>query len=187
MGQVPNSDTLSVGGTLTGGGNLVVTLVAGASAPSVGEVFQFFNKGVSGFASISLPDLSAYPGLVWDANNLAVNGSIRVAPAAPPSIGTVSLSGSDFVFSGTGGVEGGNYYVLTSTNVAAPMATWVPVATNVLVRAVRLATPTRLAVKRRCSSACWFRRVRFSKRGAGNGAPFLQGSRRKADGCEGSD
>ncbi|HWI59333.1 MAG TPA: hypothetical protein VNZ22_19050 [Bacillota bacterium] len=28
----------------------------------------------------------------------------------PPTIGTVSVSGGDFVFSGTGGLEGSTYY-----------------------------------------------------------------------------
>ncbi len=35
------------------------------------------------------------------------------------------------MFSGTGGTEGNSYYVVTSPNVAALLATWVPVASNV--------------------------------------------------------
>jgi hypothetical protein len=68
----------------------------------------------------------------WDTSNLAVNGSLKVnGTPAPPSIGTVSLSGGSFVFSGTGGTEGGTYYVVSSPNVAAPMPSWTPIATNV--------------------------------------------------------
>jgi hypothetical protein len=48
---------------------------------------------------------------------------------SPPVIGQVALSGSDFIFSGAGGVADGTYYVLSSTNLAGP-ATWTPVLTN---------------------------------------------------------
>jgi len=34
------------------------------------------------------------------------------------------------VLSGTNGTHGGNYYVLASTNVAAPMTNWSRIATN---------------------------------------------------------
>ena len=49
----------------------------------------------------------------------------------PPTIGTVSLSGGNFTFSGTGGIEGNPYRVVMSPDVAAPLASWVPVASNV--------------------------------------------------------
>ena len=123
----PNSDRLVVGGTLAFGGILQVVLGAGAPAPQAGDVYQLFNKG-SGSAFSG--DQSAEPvglpgGLTWDTSNLAVNGTISVTGAvAPPTIGTVSLSGGNFVFSGTGGTEGNTYYVVTSPNVAAPLASW---------------------------------------------------------------
>ena len=36
----------------------------------------------------------------------------------------------DFILSGVGGTNSGTYYVLTSTNLAMPLAHWTPVATN---------------------------------------------------------
>jgi hypothetical protein len=115
------------------GGALEVVLAPGAANPVAGEVFQLFGKaGAGSFTSVSLPDLSALPGgLSWNTNDLYVTGAISVVASAAPSIGAVALSGTDFIFSGTGGVEGATYYVLRSTNVAAPSSHWTPVATNV--------------------------------------------------------
>lgn len=131
----PNSDRLNVAGTLTFGGQLKVVLGVGASSPQAGDVYQLFNKGsASSFSSIVLPDLSALPGgLSWDTSKLTVNGSISVAGTAvanPPTITSFSVTGTNFVFSGTGGTQGNNYVVLTSTNVAQPIANWTSIATN---------------------------------------------------------
>ena len=49
---------------------------------------------------------------------------------SPPVIGNVTLGGVNFVVSGTGGAAGGKYYVLSSTNLALPLAGWARVATN---------------------------------------------------------
>jgi hypothetical protein len=60
-----------------------------------------------------------------------VNGTLTVTgTATPPTIGSVQVIGGNFVFSGTGGVEGGEYVVLSSTNIALPVVNWTPVATN---------------------------------------------------------
>jgi hypothetical protein len=129
----PNSDQMVVGGTLAFGGTLQVLLGAGAPAPQAGDVYQLFNKGSSSaFAAISLPSLAGLPGgLTWDTTKLTVNGTIAVAgTVTPPTIGTVSLSGGTFVLSGTGGTEGDSYRVVSSPDVAAPLANWLPVATN---------------------------------------------------------
>jgi hypothetical protein len=50
---------------------------------------------------------------------------------AQPAIGTVAMSGGSFVLSGTGGISGQQYRILTSTNVALPLASWTPAWTNV--------------------------------------------------------
>ncbi|MFN7140195.1 MAG: autotransporter-associated beta strand repeat-containing protein, partial [Limisphaerales bacterium] len=129
----PNSDRVVVGGALNLGGVLNVVLAAGAPAPQAGDVYQLFNKGGSGsFSAINLPDLSALPGsLSWDISNLAVNGTITVVGSgAPPTIVAVQIQGGNLVFSGTGGVEGSTYVVIATTDLAIPMANWIPVATN---------------------------------------------------------
>jgi autotransporter-associated beta strand protein len=127
--QVQNSDRLSAGGAINASGALIVSLATGASAPQYGDVFQLFNKGVSGaFAPLTLPALSS--GLKWDTSDLPLNGSIRVTITSVPKIATVTASDGTFTFSGTGGVQGATYYVVASTAVDAPMSSWVPVYTN---------------------------------------------------------
>ncbi len=127
-GQAQNCDQLSVGGALTAGGTLDVVLASGASAPTAPEEFALFNKGVSFTTITALPAVGA--GLQWDTSTLATDGKIRVVSSAPPSIGTVSLTGGVFTFSGTGGTSGGTYYIVTSLDISAPMSTWTPVETN---------------------------------------------------------
>jgi hypothetical protein len=51
-------------------------------------------------------------------------------PVTNPRIVTASLSNGSLVFSGTNGVPGGTYHVLTSTDVALPVANWTRLATN---------------------------------------------------------
>ena len=53
-----------------------------------------------------------------------------VPPAAPPTIGSFNLSGSNLIVSGSGGPTNGTYYVLTATNVALPVNNWTRIATN---------------------------------------------------------
>ncbi|MDB6029246.1 MAG: Autotransporter-associated beta strand repeat protein, partial [Verrucomicrobiales bacterium] len=132
--QSPNSDRLVVGGNLTFAGTLSVVLGAGASAPQAGDVYTLFNKGGTGtFTSVTLPDLSALPGsLSWNTNNLTVNGTISVnGTVASPRIDGVGASGGIFSMSGTGGIEGNSYTILSATNVALPILNWTPLVTNV--------------------------------------------------------
>ena len=68
--------------------------------------------------------------IVWN-NNLAVDGTISVQSLSPqPVINNVSVSNGNFVLSGTNGSAGGNYYLLSSTNIALPLSSWTPVLTN---------------------------------------------------------
>jgi autotransporter-associated beta strand protein len=132
--QTPNSDRLVVDGTINNAGVLRVVLATGGAAPQAGDVYQLFNKAGTGtFSSVVLPDLSALPGgLSWNTTNLYVNGTIAVngTPAAP-KISGASVSNGNFVLTGTGGIQGNSYTILSSTNLAVPVGSWTPVATNV--------------------------------------------------------
>jgi PKD repeat protein len=50
---------------------------------------------------------------------------------APPTIGTVTLTNGQFIVSGTNGLAGQQYRILTSTNITLALANWTPVWTNV--------------------------------------------------------
>jgi len=54
-----------------------------------------------------------------------------IAVSPEPVIGSVKLSGGALVLSGGNGPAGVQYRILTSTNVAQPLANWTPVWTNV--------------------------------------------------------
>jgi hypothetical protein len=62
----------------------------------------------------------------------AVAGSLIGNPA---HVGSVSLSGGNVVITGTSPDAGQSYRILTSTNLALPLASWAPVATNVFAGA----------------------------------------------------
>jgi hypothetical protein len=74
--------------------------------------------------------------------------SVEAATAQPVISGTV-VSGGNLILSGMNGTAGGAYYLLTSTNLAAPLNTWMPIATNTfgtggtfsVTNAINLGTP----------------------------------------------
>ena len=122
----PANSSVGVGGNLTFGGALTVTNLGGALTN--GDSFLLFDAGgyAGAFASLSLPALAT--NLVWNTNYLAVNGTLSVAAYLPPFIGPPAVTGTNMTVGGSGGIPGWTYYVLTATNLAAPV--WVPVATN---------------------------------------------------------
>jgi hypothetical protein len=122
------NNVVSVAGTSTWGGALVVS---NADDPlQGGDVFPLFRApGFTGnFSSITLPALS--PGLYWNTNTFKATGNISVGIETPPVIGNVSIVGGRLVLNGSGGITNGTYYLLTSTNIAAPLTEWTPLQTN---------------------------------------------------------
>ncbi len=55
---------------------------------------------------------------------------LTVLPVVTPTISVVSKVGTNLVFSGTGGVAGGAYHVLTSTNIVLPLTNWTSLGSN---------------------------------------------------------
>jgi hypothetical protein len=53
-----------------------------------------------------------------------------VGTLIPPQITSFTAAGGTSTITGTGGVPNGSYYVLSSTNVALPLAQWTRLATN---------------------------------------------------------
>ena len=143
------------------GGTLNVTTNAGDGALVAGDTFQLFNAavsyGASSFSAINLPALGS--GLAWNTSNLAVNGSISVdsVVSTPPSFGSVRLSGGSLVLSGANGTPLAQYRILTSTNVALPLASWTPVVTNAFAADGTYSYTNTAATNARASSS-WSRR-----------------------------
>ena len=102
------------------------------TSPSLraGDTFTLFSSAnpPTGAFSIVLPNY-----YVWDTSNLGVNGTISVVSYSPPVISHVdfsTLSSGTITVNATNGLAGGPVNILTSTNVALPLASWTPVTTN---------------------------------------------------------
>jgi autotransporter-associated beta strand protein len=121
------NDMVRVGGALNVGGTLTVNNLGPALV--TGDTFKLFNKAAAGaFSVTNLPALAA--GLSWS-NSLAVDGTLRVVgSASKPQFNAPLLAANNLILTGTGGVAGNNYCLLTSTNVAAPSSNWTALPTN---------------------------------------------------------
>ena len=127
-GSTLAADQLTGLSSVTYGGTLVLTNLGGTTALTNGAQLKLFAAASyvpSSFTATNLPALPA--GLLWDASFLAIDGTLRVKSAVPPQpyIATVGLDGAgNLVFGGTNGTPGGGYTVLSSANVADPLASW---------------------------------------------------------------
>ena len=118
-----------VSGTLANTGTGTVTVSASGPALAVGDTFQIFNQPLSGGNTMTISGGGS--GVTWN-NNLAVNGTISVTSVqvAKPVINSSQVINGNFIFSGTNGTSGLQYYVLTSTNLALPLSQWSSILTN---------------------------------------------------------
>jgi autotransporter-associated beta strand protein len=113
----------------TYGGTLVISNLAGT--PVLNQSFHIFgavSAPVGNFTSI-IPTPAA--GLAWSFN--PTNGMLKAVVGVqknPPVVTQVQVVGSNLVVTGTNGVPSGTYVILSSTNLALPLASWLPIATN---------------------------------------------------------
>jgi fibronectin-binding autotransporter adhesin len=131
-GASPASDELvAVQSFISYGGTLIVTNIGGPL--QAGDVFTLFSAASSvynnTFSSIVLPDNAT-----WDTTQLAVNGTIRVVSAAgPPALSATDfsqLANGAITLHAVNGPPNGPASVLSSTNLALPLAQWTSVATG---------------------------------------------------------
>jgi len=123
------SDLMAVGGNLTCGGTLSVTNI-GAGTLTNGDTFKLFSAGSYSGAFTNIVPATPGAGLAWNVSSLAVNGTLSVT-YLPPIFAGAALSGTNFTFLVTNCVAGATNYILTSTNLALPLANWTRLATNV--------------------------------------------------------
>jgi autotransporter-associated beta strand protein len=122
---ITNISTLSLGGTLQ--------LNATGDALAAGDAFKIFSFAAANGAIAAFDPPTPGDGLMWDTSTLKTDGKIRVsvAQASRPGIGSILLSGGKVILTGTNGSASGNYYVLSSTNVALPLSSWTSIGTDV--------------------------------------------------------
>jgi hypothetical protein len=120
------NDVVAAGGTITYGGTLDLVNVSGTPLAG-GSTFKIFNAAtlVSSFSTITLPALGS--GLSWNTSQLG-SGVISVSGSSGALISSTSLSGTNLVFSGSGGTASAPYYVLSTTNLLT--GPWITIATN---------------------------------------------------------
>jgi PKD repeat protein len=133
----------------TPGANYVISFWLENQADPQNEFFVSWNGNTNfdqadigdiGWTNIQLTVTATGPSTVlqfgfW--NNTSSFGlddiSVKVAAPPQPRIDSLSLSGANLVINGSNGQSGGNYIMLSSTNLALPFSQWTPVATNTLV------------------------------------------------------
>jgi T5SS/PEP-CTERM-associated repeat protein len=116
--------------SVTYAGTLRLTKIAGVLRN--GSKFKLFTAAnYSGaFGALEAPNLR--PGLKWNTSQLDVDGTLRVveAASAPTTITRVEIAGTSLMISASGGIAYDSCYLLSSTNLAQPLANWVRLATN---------------------------------------------------------
>ena len=124
--QSPSNDVIKVtSGTLTAGGNLVVTNLPGSTL-ALGNSFKLFSAPVSGsFSSIVYPNPPT--GTVWT-NKLSQDGTIALvaAPAPTPTNITFSVSGGNLILDWPAG-QGWQLQAQTNTLAVGITTNWVNV------------------------------------------------------------
>jgi Alpha galactosidase C-terminal beta sandwich domain len=123
------NDEVLAGAGITYGGTLNLVNISG-SPLAVGNSFHIFNTASYFGSFVSLLPATPGTGLAWDITQLNIGVLNVVAALTQPVIRSMVVSGGNLIFNGTGGTTNGSYYVLTSTNLAAPLPNWTPVATN---------------------------------------------------------
>lgn len=126
FGLGTNSDSVAVSGDLALTGQLSVTNSGGFG---VGVYPLFTYGGNLSWGNLVLTTAPAGYNYSFNTNTPNVV-QLVVAPTTPPSFGRTLASGANLIFSGNNGTPLGNYFVLMTTNLTLPLASWTSLATN---------------------------------------------------------
>jgi T5SS/PEP-CTERM-associated repeat protein len=112
------------------GGTLQLNNLSGPLA--VGDAFKIFGATNYFGAFDALIPASPGDGLRWDTNELNLDGVLRIISAATPAptFGTIAAANGNLTVIATGGVPYDPCYLLTSTNLTAPLIDWSCIVTN---------------------------------------------------------
>jgi autotransporter-associated beta strand protein len=128
-----NALKLTVSGNLTLNDNIVVVDLGGVTLSNgLYRLIDYSGSRTGSFHSTPMILNGATTGTATIDHSMTnqINLVVSSAPATPPSFGSVTLSSSNLIMSGSGGTAGGTYYVLTATNIILPAANWPRIATN---------------------------------------------------------
>jgi hypothetical protein len=114
------------------------TNIVGYYSTSSGGTYGFIYNG-SSYTTLSVPGATSTEALGISGNSIVGyynNGStdegFLATPVVQPQphITGIALSGPGLILSGTNGMAGEQYVLMSSTNVAAPLNQWLPILTN---------------------------------------------------------
>ena len=125
------SDSIAGATNLTYGGTLQLTNLSGNLTGAIYS-FKLFNASNYSGAFSSLVPATPRAGLRWDTYELNVDGVLRIFPVTSPTpvIGGTAISSTNLIVSANAGIPYDPCYLLTSTNLAAPLSDWTCIATN---------------------------------------------------------
>ena len=130
LGVGTNDQVVGIG-TLTYGGSLVVSNI-GAQVFTNGTVLKLFDAAAYVAGAVTIQPSSPGPGLMWDASNLAIDGTLHVVATVPPTLASpMRLPNGNFSLVINGG-NGQGYSVLSSTNLALPLSSWLVLQSGTL-------------------------------------------------------
>ena len=117
------SDRVAVTGDLTLGGTLNISAAAGFG-PGTYTLFTY-----GGALSVGTLTIGTAPAGYNYTIDTSVQGQVNLI-VTPPSFGNIRVAPGGLVISGSGGPTNGIYYVLSATNLPAPLNSWKRIATN---------------------------------------------------------
>ncbi len=136
---VTNYDFVSVAGNTSLGGSLRVNLLNNY-VPAATDSFTILTTGgslngnftnlIAGRVAVTNLPGGSFAVVTNGKSVVLTNFSVVISPTASPVLSGLVLSGTNLIITGTNGSAGGNYLVLTATNVALPAASWTVLATN---------------------------------------------------------
>jgi autotransporter-associated beta strand protein len=109
--------------SLTYGGTLVLTNI-GAQAYTNGTVIKLFDAATYVAGAVTIQPSSPGPGLMWDASQLPVNGTLHVTTVVTPTLASAARRSDGNISFQIGGTVGQGYSVRASTNVTLPLSSW---------------------------------------------------------------
>jgi hypothetical protein len=109
--------------SLTYGGTLIITNV-GALAFTNGTIVKLFDAASYTPGPVTIVPPAPGPGLMWDASNLPVDGTIHVITSVSPLLTSPMRLNDGNISFGINGTVGQGYTVRGSTNIALPFTNW---------------------------------------------------------------
>jgi autotransporter-associated beta strand protein len=105
------------------GGTLVITNI-GTGSFTNGTTLKLFDAASYTAGPVTIQPPSPGNGLMWDASNLAVDGTLKAVTATPPVVSSPTRLPDNNISFGITGVVGEGYSVRATTNVSSPLGSW---------------------------------------------------------------